>query len=73
MVTKSMRGHEIGKSQEQNAIYEALLKVSPALDNFKAKPYKQHYLTKTLTTATGIGRTVKMEVEYLSEMSESLY
>lgn len=72
MVTRSMRGHEMGNSQDQNAIYQALLKESPALDTFKANPYTQHSLTKTLTTATGTGRTVKMEVEYLSEMSESL-
>jgi len=37
MVTKSMRGHKMGNSEAQNAIHEALLKESPALDTFKAK------------------------------------
>jgi hypothetical protein len=39
MVTKSMRGHNRRNSQDLNAIYEALLKESHALGNFKAKPY----------------------------------
>ena len=73
MVTKSMRDHNRRNSQDQNAIYEVLLRKALRWALLKPSPYKHHNLTKCLTIATATGRTVKMEVEYLSEMSESLY
>jgi hypothetical protein len=64
----------MGNSQDLKAIYEALLKESPALGTFKAKSYKQQKFNPRLCQKPrATGRTVKMEVEYLSETSESLY